>query len=91
MAQRKAWHLLLNSEHERTKMYLYIVYLYISSVQCFFIGNEFSVGERLPKDFSRAIVDIAAGLPTKAITIVRGNSTNIRYKSYYITIRVEHT
>ncbi|CAH4007690.1 unnamed protein product [Pieris brassicae] len=37
----------------------------------------------LPKDFSRAIVDLAAGLPTRAITIVRGNSTNISYRIYY--------
>ncbi|CAF4755642.1 unnamed protein product [Pieris macdunnoughi] len=54
-----------------------ILYLCLTTVQCFSIGNEFRVGEMLPKDFSRAIVDLAAGLPTRAITIVRGNSTNI--------------
>lgn len=33
----------------------------------------------LPEDFALAVKDIAQGLPTKAVTIVRGNSTSIRY------------
>lgn len=33
---------------------------------------------KLPKDFAAAVKDVAEGLPSKAITIVRGNSTNIR-------------
>ncbi|XP_068630636.1 ionotropic receptor 40a-like [Battus philenor] len=32
----------------------------------------------LPKDFSIAISNIVQGIPTKALTVVRGNSTNIR-------------
>lgn len=33
---------------------------------------------RLPKDFSVAINDIAESLPTKTMMVVRGNSTKIR-------------
>ncbi|XP_013177605.1 PREDICTED: uncharacterized protein LOC106125067 [Papilio xuthus] len=33
---------------------------------------------KLPKDFSHAVANIAAGIPASYLTIVRGNSTNIR-------------
>lgn len=36
---------------------------------------------KLPKDFSLAVTNIAEGIPAKSLTIVRGNSTNIRYSS----------
>ncbi|XP_049866227.1 ionotropic receptor 40a [Pectinophora gossypiella] len=38
---------------------------------------------RLPRDFSLAIKDIAEGLPTKTITVVRGNSTSIRSEDIF--------
>ncbi|CAH0727974.1 unnamed protein product, partial [Brenthis ino] len=38
--------------------------------------------EHLPKDFSKAIMDIAIGLPTNILTIVRGNTTNIRSEDF---------
>nr|QZH55076.1 ionotropic receptor 40a [Achelura yunnanensis] len=34
---------------------------------------------KLPKDFPMAIKDLVGGLPTKTLTIVEGNTTNIRY------------
>ncbi|XP_050557048.1 ionotropic receptor 40a [Spodoptera frugiperda] len=37
----------------------------------------------LPKDFSVAVKDIAEALPSKSITIVRGNSTNIRSQDVF--------
>lgn len=48
--------------------------------QCFFDIQDIMSGtmNRLPRDFSMAIKDIAEGLPAKTITVVRGGSTNIR-------------
>ncbi|CAG9115789.1 unnamed protein product [Plutella xylostella] len=47
---------------------------------------------RLPKDFAVAIKDIAQGLPSNTINVVRGNSTNLRSNDIFelLCILSEH-
>lgn len=56
-----------------------LIFLCANNVHCFFDIRDVTsdVMTRLPEEFSVAVKDIAEGLPTKSITIVRGNSTNI--------------
>ncbi|KAI8428721.1 hypothetical protein MSG28_007419 [Choristoneura fumiferana] len=57
----------------------FIFVLILPLSQCFFDIQDIMSGtmNRLPRDFSMAIKDIAEGLPAKTITVVRGGSTNI--------------
>ncbi|XP_075970201.1 ionotropic receptor 40a [Anticarsia gemmatalis] len=62
-----------------------LILFHASSVQCFFDIDKVTsdVITRLPLDFSVAVKDIAEGLPTKSLTIVRGNSSNIRTQDLF--------
>lgn len=40
---------------------------------------------KLPRDFSVAVKDIAESLPSKTMTVVRGNSTNIRQVMFLLS------
>ncbi|KAJ0180113.1 hypothetical protein K1T71_004704 [Dendrolimus kikuchii] len=62
-----------------------VIYLRVNIAFCFFDIKDITSDslKRLPKDFPIAVKDIAEGLPTKALTIVRGNSTIIRTQEIY--------
>ncbi|RVE49270.1 hypothetical protein evm_006064 [Chilo suppressalis] len=68
-----------------TMKLLLVACLSINAVNCFFDIQEImsKVMTKLPKDFSVAIRDIAEGLPAKTITIVRGETTNIRSQDIF--------
>lgn len=57
-----------------------LIFLPVYYALCFFDVRDIisESMKRLPKDFSVAVKDICEGLPSKTITIVRGNSTDIR-------------
>ncbi|XP_032511314.2 ionotropic receptor 40a [Danaus plexippus] len=58
----------------------YIILLCVRDTQCLFeVRDSVDVNlKQFPKDFSKAVVDIAIGLPTNTITLVRGNTTDVR-------------
>ncbi|XP_030034643.2 ionotropic receptor 40a [Manduca sexta] len=66
-------------------MRMIFILLFVETSLCFFDIQDVISDTmlRLPKDFSNAIKDIAVGLPTKSVTVVRGNSTNIRSQDIY--------
>ncbi|XP_045493424.1 ionotropic receptor 40a [Colias croceus] len=61
---------------------LLLFLLHLNSVRTSFIDYSRHV-EKLPKKSFKAIVDIAVGLPTKSLTIVRGKSFDIRDDDEY--------
>lgn len=68
-------------ELHRKIMSILLVILCLKPAQCFFDIQDImsETMTRLPRDFPVAIKDIAEGLPAKTMTVVRGNSTSIRY------------
>ncbi|VVD00878.1 unnamed protein product, partial [Leptidea sinapis] len=59
---------------------LLIILVYLSLVNSFFtVEKGFRHPELFPEDLVSAVVDIAVGLPTKTLTIVHGQSYDIRY------------
>ncbi|XP_053602865.1 ionotropic receptor 40a [Plodia interpunctella] len=57
-----------------------VLFCYLKTGQCFFDIEDIisDTMTRLPDGFTLALKDIAEGLPAKTITVVRGESTNIR-------------
>lgn len=58
-----------------------LIFLFVNSVFAGFFDIRDITSDlltKLPKDFSIAVKDIAEALPSKSITIVRGNSSAIR-------------
>lgn len=58
-----------------------LVLLYYNTVSGLFFDIDditSSTLTKLPQDFPLAIKDIAEGLPARTMTVVRGESTNIR-------------
>nr|APY22697.1 ionotropic receptor IR40a [Cnaphalocrocis medinalis] len=72
-------------ERLKMKQSLALVIILCASVQCFFDIQDIvsETLDRLPEDFSSAIKDMAESLPAKTITVVRGESTNIRSQDIY--------
>ncbi|KAH9629220.1 hypothetical protein HF086_009610 [Spodoptera exigua] len=67
------------------KLLRIILFIHCVSAHGFFDIRDVTsdVMTTLPKDFSIAVKDIAEALPSKSITIVRGNSTNIRSQDVF--------
>ncbi|XP_026328485.1 ionotropic receptor 40a [Hyposmocoma kahamanoa] len=63
----------------------YIIFICLRAVHCFWDIQDITVDKikRLPQDFSLAVKDIAEGIPTRTMTVVRGNSTNIKSQDIF--------
>nr|AMM70665.1 ionotropic receptor 40a [Heliconius melpomene rosina] len=64
---------------------LFHIFIYCKNTECLHNIEAMTNRslERLPKDFSKAIMDIAIGLPTNTLTIVSSNTTNLRSEDLF--------
>ncbi|XP_021202684.1 ionotropic receptor 40a [Bombyx mori] len=72
------------------KPFFLMLFLLLTDADCFFDIKEIISDKmtKLPKDFNVAIKDIAESLPSKEMTVVRGNSTNIRSQDVFELLRL---
>ncbi|XP_046960635.1 ionotropic receptor 40a [Vanessa cardui] len=70
--------------------YILLFITFVNKIQCFFNIEALASKNlrRLPKDFPEALVVIAAGLPTKSLTVVRGNTTDLRSEDIYAILHI---
>ncbi|KAM3961922.1 LOW QUALITY PROTEIN: ionotropic receptor 40a [Aphomia sociella] len=67
------------------KYIIFSLLICFNGAYCFFDINVITseTMRKLPRDFSLAVKDIAEGLPARTVTVVRGESTNIRSQDIF--------